>query len=144
MARVASDGNERITENLVRDRLRKLDYYDPTNRVLVEEQKPAQEAVRKALAAASKAGGGGKGAPEFIISDTDNTDFILIIECKAKTKDHASSTISVGLFSGPKKEEAGDYNKRVTRFASDGVLHYARHLSKSFNVIPFQGRQDRF
>ena len=82
--------NERVTENLVRDQLRELGYYDQSNRVLVEEQKSSIEAVRRLLSQASKTGGGGKGAPEFIVSDPENPDFLLIVECKAATRDHGS------------------------------------------------------
>ena len=48
--------NERITENLVRDRLRDLGYYDASNSIVVEEQKSSIDAVRKALN--SEQGGG--------------------------------------------------------------------------------------
>lgn len=110
--------NERITENLIRDELRALDYYSSTQHILVEEQKSEIEAVRKLLKDASKAGGGGKGAPEFIISSTQSPDFLVIIECKASTKDHQSATLSDPV-----------------RYAVDGVLHYASKLSREFNVI---------
>ena len=49
--------NERVTENLVRDRLRELGFRDPEKRILVEEQASVIEAVRKALT--DRAPGGG-------------------------------------------------------------------------------------
>jgi 16S rRNA G966 N2-methylase RsmD len=86
------------------------------------------------LAAASKAGGGGGGSPEFIVTNPDQADFVLIIECKANAKDHASPASSV-MLTAPADESAGDHAKRVVRFAVDGVLHYAQRLAKEFNVI---------
>jgi type I restriction enzyme M protein len=128
-------GNERKTENLVRDKLRDLNYYSAAASISVEEQKSQIEAVRKAMSAASKAGSGGIGAPEFIISDSANPDFIFIVECKANPKDHTSGASSVGLFETFSPDLDPDYTKKVVRYAVDGALHYARHLSKTFNVI---------
>jgi type I restriction enzyme M protein len=110
--------NERKTENLVRDELRRLDYYDKRCETRVEEQKSDIQDVKRLLKAASKSGGGGKGAPEFIISDPHNGDFLIIIECKGDVKKHASraGTDPVG-------------------YAVDGALHYAASLAREFNVI---------
>lgn len=109
--------NERTTENLVRDILRKLNYYDNED-IVVEEQKSHMEEIKKLLKGASKTGKGGIGAPEFIISTPGTPDFLVIIECKANTRNHESTD----------RSKPKDY-------AVDGVLHYAGKLSKSFNVI---------
>lgn len=109
--------NERITENLIRDILRDLGYYDNKD-TQIEEQKSHIEEVKKLLKGASKAGKGGIGAPEFIISTSETPDFLIIFECKAETKYHESSN-----------------RDKPVEYAVDGVLHYADHLSKSFNVI---------
>jgi hypothetical protein len=109
--------NERITENLVRNILRELNYYD-NSEVLVEEQKSQIEEVKKLLRGASKTGKGGIGAPEFLISTQDTPDFLIIYECKADTKYHEST----------------NHNKPKD-YAVDGVLHYSKNLSKSFNVV---------
>ncbi len=109
--------NERITENLVRDILRDLNYYE-NEETVVEEQKSQIEEVKKSLKGASKTGKGGIGAPEFIISTSGTPDFLLVFECKADTKKHQSPKL----------------NKPV-EFAVDGVLHYAKKLAKSYNVI---------
>lgn len=109
--------NERITENLVRDILRDLKYYENPE-TTVEEQKSQIEEVRKLLKGASKTGKGGIGAPEFIISTTGTPDFLIIFECKADTNKHES----------PNRDKPVD-------FAVDGALHYAKALSKSYNVI---------
>ena len=126
--------NERVTENLVRDKLRELGYYEKTNDIRVEEQKSSIESVRRALVAASKSGGGGGGSPEFIITNPEQPDFVMIFECKADGKNHASPTTSVMI--GPSAEETPEERaKRVIRFAVDGALHYAQQLSKEHNVI---------
>lgn len=109
--------NERITENLVRDILRELKYYENPN-TLVEEQKSQIEEVKKLLKGASKTGKGGVGAPEFIISTSETPDFIILFECKADTNKHES----------PNRDKTVD-------FAVDGALHYAKAISKSYNVI---------
>lgn len=126
--------NERVTENLVRDKLRELEYYSDSNGTHVDEQRSRIEHVRRALAVASKTGGGGGGSPEFIISNPEQSDFILIIECKADVTAHASPTCSM-MIGPPADETSADYAKRVVRYAVDGVLHYAQHLAKEFNVI---------
>ncbi|EIC3835423.1 N-6 DNA methylase, partial [Escherichia coli] len=110
--------NERITENLVRDTLRVLGYGTVSNETIVEEQKSQIAEVNKMLHGASKTGGKGMGAPEFIVSSFSAPDFLIIFECKALTKQHESPM-----------------RNRPVEFAVDGVLHYAKALSKSFNVI---------
>lgn len=127
--------NERNTENLVRDALRKLEFYDETNDIAVEEQKSNIEAVKRLLRSAGKSGQGGGGSPEFIISSLTSADFLLVIECKASIKDHISPEL-VGYFKGILfSEEPNQTAKRTQRYAVDGVLHYAQRLSKEFNVI---------
>lgn len=110
--------NERKTENLVRADLQKLNYYSSSNSNRVEEQKSEIEAAKKLLKSASKTGKGGHGAPEFILSSQENPDFLVVIECKADTKYHASEDLSSPV-----------------AYAVDGALHYAKSLSKEFNVI---------
>ena len=110
--------NERITENFVRDLLRKHSYYDIDNQIIIEEQKSQDKRIQQLLKTASKSGSGNGGYPEFIISWLSDPNFILVVECKADTKNHEST-----LRDNPK-----DY-------AVDGVLHYAKFLSKEYNVI---------
>ena len=113
-----SADNERITENLIRDILCDLKYVTSETDTIVEEQKSQITEVIKLLKMASKRGKGGKGSPEFIISSNQFLDFLIIIECKANTKHHESSN-----------------KNRPVEFAVDGILHYAKHLSKSYNII---------
>ena len=109
--------NERITENLIRDNLRNLDYF-LEEEIIVEEQKSQNTKIQNLLKTASKTGKGGVGAPEFIIKSTKIQDFVVVIECKADTKKHASKEL-----------------ESPVEFAVDGALHYAKSLAKEFNVI---------
>jgi type I restriction enzyme M protein len=127
--------NERKTENVVREELRRLGFYDHTADIQVEEQKSNIDAVKRLLKAGSKSGGGGSGAPEFIVSALSSPDFLVVVECKADVKDHASTQVPL-LLTGQTLEEDNDAKtKRVQRFAIDGALHYAKSLSREFNVI---------
>lgn len=127
--------NERKTENIVRDQLRVHGYYDPSADIQVEEQKSNIESARRLLKAASKSGGSGSGAPEFIVSAPSSPDFLLIVECKADIRDHESPVVQVILNGQPVPEDDAARVKRLQRYAADGVLHYAKALSKEFNVI---------
>lgn len=119
--------NERVTEQLVREKLRKLDYYNG-NCVYVEEQKSQNRIIQAALSRASKSGDG-VGKPEFIVTSTEHTEFVIVVECKADTRKHQS-------------ESRHQYND----FAVDGVLWYAAHLAKKYNVIAIavSGQDDDF
>lgn len=110
--------NERITENLVRELLRKNKYFEAENGIVIEEQKSQIKRISSLLKSASKSKTGKPGYPEFIISWGSDANFIIVIECKADTKKHQSSNMD-----NPK-----DY-------AVDGVLHYAKHLSKEYTVL---------
>jgi hypothetical protein len=110
--------NERITENLVRDKLRLGGYYNPDNGISVEEQKSEIKRVKSLLSKASKSKTGRGGYPEFIISSEIDSNFIIVVECKANVKDHKSKNL----------DKPKDY-------AIDGVLHYATHLSKEYTVL---------
>jgi SAM-dependent methyltransferase len=108
--------NERKTENIVRDALRKLGYYDNAH-CIIEEQSSENTQVAKFLQNASKKGTG-IGKPEFIIRSKENPSFIIIIECKASVEKHESKN----------KDKYADY-------AVDGALLYASFLSKGYDVL---------
>jgi hypothetical protein len=110
--------NERITENLTRELLKEAKYFEPDNGIVIEEQKSQIKRVQSLLKSASKSKTGKGGYPEFIISWDSDPSFLIVIECKADTKRHKSSNLD-----NPK-----DY-------AVDGVLHYAKHLSKEYSVL---------
>ena len=111
--------NERKTENIIRDILNKNKpvYKEQTgNFVFIEEQKSDNPIIQKLLKTASKKGSG-TGYPEFIIG-FQNSNLIIVIECKADIKKHKSKTLD-------------DYSD----YAVDGALLYASYLSKEFDVI---------
>lgn len=133
---MAKAKNERKTENLVRDALRDLGYYEDENHLTVEEQKSETEAIRRLLRNGSKSKAGGAGSPEFIITcPAKSPDFVILVECKAHTTDHDSPMVSKTLSGEDLKEDEANCIKRLTRYGVDGVLHYASLLSKEYNVI---------
>jgi type I restriction-modification system DNA methylase subunit len=108
--------NERKTENIVRELLRKNFYYDSKD-IVIEEQQSDNPKIAKLLRNASKRGDG-CGYPEFIISSKSNSNFIIVIECKAELSKHQSKTL----------DKYADY-------AVDGALLYASFLSKEYDVL---------
>ncbi|MCR4827877.1 MAG: SAM-dependent methyltransferase [Bacteroidales bacterium] len=107
--------NERLTEAIVRDHFKE----DPfIKSVKFEEQKSNNKRIQELLKGQSKGGGKGDGYPEFFISFPTNSNYIIVVECKAKTANHESSN----------RDKPKDY-------AVDGVLHYANALSEGYNVV---------
>lgn len=107
--------NERKTESIVREELRRLGYFQDSS-IIVEEQISDSTRISELLSKASKSGSGA-GYPEFIIR-RKNSDVVIVIECKASTKSHESEN----------KDNPKD-------FAVDGALHYASFLKDKFHVI---------
>ena len=108
--------NERKTETLVRDWLRRDAYYS-NSAIRVEEQKSDSRKIAKLLSNASKKGNGA-GYPEFIITSPATPEFLIVIECKASNTKHVSTELD-----------------RYSEYAVDGVLLYASYLSKEFDVL---------
>lgn len=108
--------NERKTEKIVRDWFAR----DPLAGagLLIEEQASTDSTINRLLKKASKSGGAGIGRPEFLTHHPDHPGFLLVVECKADPKFHAS----------PGLDKPKD-------FAVDGALHYARFLAAKFDVI---------
>ncbi len=107
--------NERITEDIVRSHFKDDALFKS---IKWEEQKSAIKRVQELLKGESKGKGKGNGCPEFILSFPTNSSYIIVIECKAKTADHQSTN-----------------RDNAVKYAVDGVLHYAKALSKEYNVI---------
>jgi len=64
-------------------------------------------------------GGNGKAKPEYIITfDKDNSNTILVVECKKSTKQHTS-----------------EQKNKPKQYAVDGVLYYAKFLKSKFNIV---------
>lgn len=107
--------NERITEDIVREHFKADALFKS---IKWEEQKSSNKRIAELLKGESKGGGKGNGYPEFIISFPTNSNYLIVIECKALVQKHESKN----------KNNAKDY-------AVDGVLHYARALKDDFNVV---------
>lgn len=108
-----SVANERVTENIVRAHFAQHALLGQR----IEEQTSTIPAIRKALSEASKIGAG-VGKPEFIVSFSDSPRLVIVVECKADVRAHRSKS-----------------GNQPDGYAVDGVLHYCRHLSRSFDVI---------
>ena len=109
--------NERKTEDLVEHRLRKQRYYKPKCGIIVEKQRSDSPRVQKLLSNASKSGHG-VGKPEFLIRSEAYPNFIIVVECKASSRKHVSTT-----------------RDKYTEYAVDGALLYASFLAKDFDVL---------
>ncbi|OGF81667.1 methyltransferase [Candidatus Giovannonibacteria bacterium RIFCSPLOWO2_01_FULL_45_34] len=104
--------NERKTESIVRSHFEQF-----KDIVHIEEQISDNPKIDKLLKTASKKGSG-KGKPEFLITFAGNSDLIIVVECKAETTKHESST-----------------KDKFSEYAVDGALLYASYLSKEFDVL---------
>lgn len=107
--------NERITEGFVRDHFKDDVLFTS---IKWEEQRSSIKRIQELLRGESKGKGKGIGCPEFILSFPTNSSYVIVVECKAMVKDHESAN----------RDDA-------VKFAVDGVLHYAKALSKEYNVI---------
>ena len=117
--------NERITENLTLDLLgvnlnmnnvfAQGDTLNSDIKALLLKAggKPETEDVYSLSNSAS-----GKGKPEYIITFDEDTNTILIVECKRSIKDHRSQSLN-----------------KPRKYAVDGALYYAKYLKEKFNVI---------
>ena len=81
-------GNERITEDIVREHF-KNDNLFKTNKVILEEQSSKNTRINALLKNASKSGSG-KGYPEFIIQYNEKSNVLIVVECKADITKHQS------------------------------------------------------
>ena len=104
--------NERQTEAVVRQH-----FGASPREITVEEQGSQSLRVAKLLRTASKSGMG-PGRPDFVLHFKDEPDLLAVIECKALASRHESAD----------RTAYADY-------AVDGVLCYASHLSREFDVL---------
>ena len=104
--------NERKTEQIVRSH-----FEQSSDIVRIEEQSSDIPKIDKLLKAASKKGVR-QGRPEFIVTFDKNSDFLIVVECKADTVKHES----------PNRD-------RFSEYAVDGALLYASFLSKEYDVL---------
>lgn len=114
--------NETKTEDLVIDHFKSDPLFsDKAIKVIVERQQSANPKVDELLQGQSKGKGKGSGRPDFILTFPTNSNYIIAIECKAEASKHKSKDLT-------KPENIRDY-------AVDGALHYAKALSKGFDVL---------
>jgi len=104
--------NERKTEAIVRTHFEQF-----KNSIEIEEQISEIPKVEKLLKTASKKGSG-KGRPEFIITFKNNSDFLIVVECKSNITKHESQN-----------------RDRFSEYAVDGALLYSSYLSKDYDVL---------
>lgn len=104
--------NERKTEDIVRDHFKKY-----LGGIILEEQISDNPKINKILSNASKSGKG-RGSPEFIIQFNNNSDLLIIVECKADITKHESNN----------RDKYKDYSV-------DGILLYSSYLAKDFDVL---------
>jgi len=105
--------NERKTEKLVRTHFEA----DPFPGLILDEQRTDDRRINAALSKASKAGDG-VGKPEFILHAPSAPNLVVLIECKALTKNHESQ-----------------HHDRPKDFAVDGALHYGKAVATVRDVV---------
>lgn len=105
--------NETITENIIRQKFQPYHM----NGFIVEQRSSENSRINKLLQHASKKGEG-KGYPDFIIQSETDSDFLMIVECKASIQKHKSPTLN-----------------HFADYAVDGALLYSSYLAKEFDVI---------
>ena len=107
---------ERVTESIVRRHFESF-----VDDIVLEEQRSANLRIDSLLRRASKRGTGERGYPEFIIQLNEDHGLLIVVECKANVADHERPDES--------------HESAPERYAVDGVLFYASHLSSRFDVL---------
>lgn len=107
------------------DYKKNIELYNKVDGLLNHSSKCAEKAIQKEIWTDKV----NEGKPEFIIIN-NNSNLAIVIECKpaAKTNNH----ISTYLKNDNVLVGRGDI---ISKYAVDGALHYAKFLSKKYNVI---------
>lgn len=90
--------NERITENMVEERLRALGFYADKDAVIVEKQQSAVAAIRTALSKAPKQGKGGGGQTAMESLREQKEELESVIQAERVKAVLAEDDISIGAF----------------------------------------------
>ena len=106
--------NEELTKDIVRNKIDESKEFGWKR----EPEKSKNIILDKLLKTASKTKSNKQGYPEFIVTNKEYPNLVLIYECKAKNLFH--------------KSESG---KKYQLYAVDGALWYAKAVSKKFDVI---------
>ncbi|BBM89551.1 hypothetical protein COTS27_01255 [Spirochaetota bacterium] len=110
--------NETVTANFFRKYVWEDELYK-NKKVIMDEETSESPKIDELLKNASKnINVGGKGFPDFIIRYKENSDIVIVVECKPDISKHESND----------RTNYQDY-------AVDGVLHYSKFLSKEYDVI---------
>lgn len=110
--------SERDTESLIERKLDAGGYID------IGKQESKRAGEQSLLVSAGKAGRGGIGKPEFVAHIAGRDDVVVVVECKASPTQHGG---------GASRHDATTSDP--VGKAVDGVLHYAKALSASYDVI---------
>ncbi len=114
-------GNERSTDQFVRDLLREIHHPRPWEQSCSD----APSYIYEALEGASKSGGAGRGKPEFVI---ESGEFIVVVEDKARFED--------SMLLDDQGRIALDPSSRV-KYALNGAVHYAKAFADKTNKKVF-------
>ena len=121
--------NERLTEGLVRDHFKD----DPVfSSIQWDEQKSSIKLIDELLSSASKNNADTQffkkkkhGYPEFIISFPTNSNYLIVVECKALTTKHESigrnNPINIDNEKVDVKEPIAEENKNGLEYAKEEV-----------------------
>lgn len=113
--------NERITEEFVRNLLKKADYfkelYSDIPKIEIYEQQASNRILDNLLDEASKNQMKNKGYPDFIIF-LQQYDIVIIIECKADKRRHYSQSLD-----------------KPKEYAVDGAVWYSQFFSNKYNTV---------
>lgn len=136
---MSKKASEETTKGMVADRLKDIDGYPTTQNVCVDGITWFKEDSYKGTAydwlsgvfstATKKQSGKDKGTPDFIITK-DNSNVIIVIECKGNEKDHSK-------YSDVKEYKLNGFGDAIdtTTYAINGALWYATFLNDKFDVI---------
>ena len=106
--------NEELTKDIVRNKINEASELGWSR----EPEKSKNIIINKLLKTASKKQTKKPGRPEFIVTNEDYPNLVILYECKADIKFHKSQN-----------------GKKYQQYAVDGVLWYAKAVSKKFDVI---------
>lgn len=133
------DSSEETTKGLVADRLKNIEGYPTTQNTTVDDVTWFKEDSYKGTSfdwlrdifktASKKQTGNSKGTPDFIVT-LDNSDIIIVIECKGSVDNHS-------IFENIKDYIEYGYGKpeETEKYAINGALWYASFLKSDYDVI---------
>lgn len=134
-----ASASEETTKGLTADKLKDTDGYPTVQNLTVNGvtwfkedsyKNTAYHKLYEAFAKASKKQSmSSRGTPDFIVT-LDNSEIIVVIECKGSTDDHM-------IFSDPNKYINHGYGPKeeTEKYAVNGALWYASFLKSDYDVV---------